>query len=425
MAQRRSAVLAPRARRRGAREAARRGALHPGHASTTLGLRDAERDARRVRQGRRAADEPLLLPVDRPDLLPGHRRPARRAQAVPSRGRRRAGRDREAVRHDAGRGRAAQPRRAVGPRRAAGLSHRPLPGQGDRPEHDGVPVRQRALRAGVEPQLHRPHRDHGRRGHRHRHPGRVLRQRRRSARPHPEPHAPAAVPRGHGAAGELHRRRGPQREGQGPAGDPRAHAGGDSRDRGPRPVRRGRVRRRARGGLSAGGGRPGRLQHRDLRRPAPGGRQLALGRRALLPAHRQAPGAQGHRDRGDPEAGAAPGVQAGGLARRAPQPADPHHAAQRGRLAVARRQDPRHADAHPPRLHGVPLRHLVPVAVARGLRATDHGRHARRRHALHPQRRGRGAVAHLRPDRAGVGGHAGPAAAVPVRLAGARGGSSR
>ena len=71
------------------------------------------------------------------------------------------------------------------------------------------------------------------------------------------------------------------------------------RDRGPRAVRRGRVRRRARRRLPAGGGRPGRLQHRDLRRPAPGGRQLALGRRALLPAHRQAPGAQGHRDRGD------------------------------------------------------------------------------------------------------------------------------
>ena len=65
---------------------------------------------------------------------------------------------------------------------------------------------------------------------------------------------------------------------------------------------------------------------------------------------------------------------------------------------------PGHADAHPPGVHGVPLRDVVPVAVARGLRAADHGRHARRRDALHPQRRGRGAVAHLRPDRPGVGG---------------------
>ena len=42
-----------------------------------------------------------------------------------------------------------------------------------------------------------------------------------------------------------------------------------------------------------------------------------------------------------------------------------------------------------------------------GLRAADHGRDARRRDAVHAQRRGRGAVAHLRPDRAGVGERAG------------------
>ena len=39
----------------------------------------------------------------------------------------------------------------------------------------------------------------------------------------------------------------------------------------------------------AGGEGPARLQHRDLRRDAADGRQLALGRRAVLPAHRQAP----------------------------------------------------------------------------------------------------------------------------------------
>jgi hypothetical protein len=268
---------------------------------------------------------------------------------VPSRGRRRARRDREAVRHDAGRGPAAQPRGALRPRRAPGLPHRPLPGQGDRPEHAGVPVRQRALRARVEPQLHRPHPDHGRRGHGHRHARRLLRQRRRPARSDPEPHAPAAVPRGNGAPGELHRRRGPQREGQGPAGDPRPRAGGHRPDRGARAVHRRRVGRRARRRLPAGGGGAGRLQHGDLRRAAPGGRQLALGRRTLLPAHRQAPGAQGHRDRGHAEARPAPGLQAGGLARRAAQPAHPHHAAQRGRLALARRQDPRHGGAQRPR----------------------------------------------------------------------------
>ena len=91
--------------------------------------------------------------------------------------------------------------RAVGLRGAPGLPHRPLPGQGDRPEHDGVPVRQRHVRAAVEPQLHRQRPDHRGRGHRHRLARRLLRPRRRAARPRPEPHAPAAVPRGDGAAG--------------------------------------------------------------------------------------------------------------------------------------------------------------------------------------------------------------------------------
>ena len=59
--------------------------------------------------------------------------------------------------------------------------------------------------------------------------------------------------------------------------------------------------------------------------------------------------------------------------------------------------------AHPAGEHGVPLRHGVHVAVARGLRAADHGRHARRRHAVHARRRGGGAVAHHRPDPRGLG----------------------
>ena len=58
---------------------------------------------------------------------------------------------------------------------------------------------------------------------------------------------------------------------------------------------------------------------------------------------------------------------------------------------------------HPPGQHGVPLRHRVPVAVAGGLRATDHRRDARRRDAVHPQRRGRVAMAHLRPDHQRLG----------------------
>ena len=45
-----------------------------------------------------------------------------------------------------------------------------------------------------------------------------------------------------------------------------------------------------------------------------------------------------------------------GLARRPPQPARDDDPAQRGRLALARREDPGRADADPPGQHGVPLR---------------------------------------------------------------------
>ncbi len=138
---------------------------------------------------------------------------------------------------------------------------------------------------------------------------------------------------------------------------------------------------------------------RPTRRCA-GDPELALGGRAVLPADRQAAGAQGHRDRRDAQARPPPRVPPGGIGRRQAQRARRDAAAERGRLALARREDPRRAHAHPAGQHGVPLRHGVPLAVARGLRAPDHGRDARRRDALHPQRRGRGAVAHLRPDRA-------------------------
>ena len=142
-----------------------------------------------------------------------------------ARGRRGPGDHREAVRDDAGRGQGPQPARAVGLRGEAALPHRPLLGQGDRSERHGVPVRQRAVRARVEPQLHRPRRDHRGRGPDDRDARGLLRQRGRAARPGAEPHAPAAVQRGDGAAGALRRRRDPRREGQGPAVGPEADGG--------------------------------------------------------------------------------------------------------------------------------------------------------------------------------------------------------
>ena len=63
---------------------------------------------------------------------------------------------------------------------------------------------------------------------------------------------------------------------------------------------------------------------------------------------------------------------------------------------------PGHAHEAPAGEHGVPVRHGVPVAVARGVRAPDHGRDARRRDPVHPRRRGRGPVADHRPDSQGV-----------------------
>ena len=57
--------------------------------------------------------------------------------------------------------------------------------------------------------------------------------------------------------------------------------------------------------------------------------------------------------------------QSHGLGRRQAQPARADDAAQRGRVAVAGREDPGLEHAHPPGEHGVPLRLGVHVAVAR------------------------------------------------------------
>ena len=103
-------------------------------------------------------------------------------------------------------------------------------------------------------------------------------------------------------------------------------------------------------------GVPDDSRHGDVRgAPARGG-QLALGRRADLPAHRQAARPQGHGDSGDAEARAAPRVQAGWVGRRAAEPADPDRAAERGGVALPGGEDPRHPHAHPAGEHGVPVR---------------------------------------------------------------------
>ena len=131
---------------------------------------------------------------------------------------------REAVRPRPRLGARAQPdhrRRAAG---AAGFPHRPLPRQGDGAGPAGPAVRQRDLRAAVEPQLRRVRADHGGRGRRRGLARRLLRTERLPARHDPEPHD--AAPRAHrdGAAGVARRRGDPRREGEAAPGHPAAGA---------------------------------------------------------------------------------------------------------------------------------------------------------------------------------------------------------
>ena len=78
-------------------------------------------------------------------------------------------------------------------------------------------------------------------------------------------------------------------------------------------------------------------------------------------------------------------------------------AARRGRLARDRREGAGRGDDDPHRAHGLPLRRRLPDGPARGVRAADPRRDARRRDALHARRRGRRAVGARRRDRRRAG----------------------
>ena len=114
---------------------------------------------------------------------------------------------REAVRHRPRERARAEPARAPALRRGAGLPHRSLPRQGNRPEPAGVPLRQRHVRAGLEPPLHRSRADHRRRDRRRRAARGVLRGRGRAARHGAEPPDAAARAGRDGAADRVHRPR--------------------------------------------------------------------------------------------------------------------------------------------------------------------------------------------------------------------------
>ena len=173
-------------------------------------------------------------------------------------------------------------------RRVAALPDRPLPGQ-DGPGRDPVPpLRQRDAGAGLEPPPRGVRGDHHGGELRGRGPRPLLRPRGRAPGRGRQPHDAGGGGGGDGAAGRWRPRRLQGRHVRRLPG----HAGRRPRPLRPRPVRR--------LPLDRGGGR--RLDHRDLCRPAPGDRELALVGGAVLPPHRQVPA--GHPDR------AAAGLQA-------------------------------------------------------------------------------------------------------------------
>ena len=303
---------------------------------------------------------------------------------------------REAVRPEPGERGRAERARAQRLRRAPGVPHRPLPGQGDGPEPPGVPVRQLDLRAGVEPAARAPRADHRRGDAWASSTGQVLRGSGGGAGHVPEPPPPAAHADGDGAAGHLQRRRRARREGEGAARHPADHSGGEMHDYsvrgqyGPGTVngkRGSRLPARSRMWLrtvatpdlwlrsaswsTTGAGRACRSILRSGKRMPRRVSEIAIQFREpphlmfplrAWPDHR----AQHPRD---------PGAAGGG-----------HLARVRGQGARRRRQDDRGPDMD------FSYAEAFGPAGPLGLRDAAARLHAGRRHAVHPERRGRGRV---------------------------------
>ena len=185
-----------------------------------------------------------------------------------------ANRDGEAVRHRPGERGVAERAAARSVRRGADLPHRSFSRQGAGAEHPRVPLRQRLVRADLESQFHRPCADRCAGNARPGQARRLLRSDRRLSRhgrhppvPDPRLHGDGAADRARADADQRGEEQGLPQHAADPAGRCRA-----------RPVHR--LSGRARGRQ--------RIGNRDLHRAEMQHRQLALGRRAVLPAHRQA-----------------------------------------------------------------------------------------------------------------------------------------
>ena len=331
-------------------------------------------------------------PIIRPDQgAPPHRereRARRRGEAVRPRSRERG----RAVAEAAGR-----------LHRGRDLPDRPLPRQGDRPEHPRPALRERHLRADLEPPVRRSRADHGGRVARHRGARRVLRAGRRAARHRAEPPPAARRARRDGAARLVRRQGRARREAQGPARHPPDHPGGHRQQRRPRPVWSRLHRGRAGAGVSRGGRRRAGLEDRDVPRDPRVHRQLALGGHAVLRPHRKAPAEANDRDRDPVPRRAARGVLARGGRGHGAERARPADPARRGHLAEVRREGPGPGHPDPLGEHGLRLRRVVHGRRAGRVRDAHPRRAPRRRDALHAPGRGRAAVALRRPDRARLG----------------------
>ena len=243
--------------------------LHRGRRGGRPGLRQAAGVAER----RRHAD---LLPRHAPHDVQGGRRGAR------GRGPRRRpceARRREALRHRSRVRTRAEPTPHCDLPGGAPLPDRPLSGQGAGPGHHVPPLRERAVRAALEPRARRVDPDHHGRGVRRRGSGQLLRSGRRGAGRRAEP--PAASPRARRNGAPLRRR------GRDPATTRRCL---------PSDACGGSLPRRARSvpGLPGDRGGAAELGHRDVRRSTPRDRELAVGRRPDPRARGESAGADGH-----------------------------------------------------------------------------------------------------------------------------------
>ncbi len=200
--------------------------------------------------------------------------------------------------HDLASARADQRRGRRGVHRAADLPHRPLPGQGDGAEPAGAALRQHDLRAAVERRRDRPRADHRGRD------GRAW-------------SSAAATTTSAGALRDMVQNHMLQLLCLIAMEPPVSLDADRVRDeklkvlRALRPIEPHEVPTlTVRGQYTQGAidGKPvpgyiadldgaGDQRHRDLRRAEGGGAHLALGERAVLPAHRQAPAAEGVGDR--------------------------------------------------------------------------------------------------------------------------------